>query len=283
MKPVPELAVGETWAYRARGHDPLVQVSIVRLGINTPARVLVRWVADEFEGAQDWVPPARLKAKWADVDEFRAREARWDAVQAEAQDLSEAMSSAVSTVFDLLIDEKLARLGYNSENSVPRIHDVAGLAASVDFDPEELRQAPAFEEAGDLISPISVAVDVARRAAERDPYRVLEYVEREEADAAREGIYGRFHRGRGPNGGTDISPEICRQVDEEHGKPVRAILREWCGAGPVDIRHEIAVFREETQRLQELATSALDALRTAGHVRTANRIERELGTPRKLP
>lgn len=56
MKPVPELAVGETWAYRARGQDPLVQVSIVRLGIKTPARVLVRWVADEFEGAQDWVP-----------------------------------------------------------------------------------------------------------------------------------------------------------------------------------------------------------------------------------
>ena len=228
------------------------------------------------------MPPARLKAKWADVDEFRAREARWDTVQAEAQDLSEAMSSAVSTVFDLLIDEKLASVRNNAENGVLRIHDVAGLAASVDFDPEELRQAPTFDEAGDLISPISVAVDVAHRAAERDPYRVLQYVEREEADAAREGIYGRFYRGRGPNGGTDISPEICRQVDEEHGKPCGR-LRKWCGAGPIDIRYEIAVLREETQRLQELSTSALDALRTAGHVRTANRIERELGTPRKLP
>jgi hypothetical protein len=52
------------------------------------------------------------------------------------------MSSAVSTVFDLLIDEKLASLGYNAENGVLRVHDVAGLAASVDFDPESLGRRP---------------------------------------------------------------------------------------------------------------------------------------------
>lgn len=283
MRPVPELAVGETWAYRARGQDPLLQVCVIRLGIKAPARVLIRWVDDEFEGAQEWVPPARLKVKWADVEEFRAREGRWDSVLAEAEDFSEAMSSAVSIVFDLLIDGVLATLGYNAESGVLRIHDLAGLAASLDLDPERLRQPPAFEEPGAVVAPISVAVSVARRAAERDPYRVLQYVEREEADAAREGIYGRFYRGRGPNGGTEISPEICRQVDEEHGRPVRAILREWCGAGPVDVRNEIAALRGEAERLQKLSTAALDALRDAGHVRTANRIAREMGTPRELP
>jgi hypothetical protein len=54
-------AVGELWAYRARQHDPLVQVAVVRLGARTPRRVLVRFVDEEFEGLQDWVPPARLK------------------------------------------------------------------------------------------------------------------------------------------------------------------------------------------------------------------------------
>lgn len=279
MRPQSELAIGETWAYRARGQDPLVQVSVVRLGIKAPARVLVRWVDDQFEGAQEWVPPARLKARWADVGRFQAREARWEAVQAESQDLPEVMSSAVETVFDLLIDKTLASLGYNAENGVLKIHDLDGLASFVDLNPKELSQPPAFEEAGDLIAPISVATSVARRAVERDPYRALQHVERAEADAAREGIYGRFYPGRGPNGGTDISPEICRAVDEEHGKPVRAILREWCGAGPVDVRKEIALLRKETERLQKLASGALDALRAAGHVRTANRIEREMGAP----
>jgi hypothetical protein len=283
LKLVPDLAVGESWAYRASGQDPLVQVSIVRLGIKAPPRVLVRWVADDFEGAQDWVPPARLKAKWADVEEFRAREGRWGAVQAEAQEFSEETSSAVSIVFDLLIDEKLATLGYNAENGVLKVHDLASLAALVELDPKDLGRAPAFEEAGGLVAPMSVAVSVALRAVERDPYRILRYVEREEADAAREAIHGRFYPGRGPRGGTEISPAICRQVDEEHGEPVRAILREWCGAEPVDVRKEIAALRDEAERLQKLATTALDALRAAGHVRTANRIEREMGTPREMP
>jgi hypothetical protein len=47
---VPEPAVGEAWAYRARNHDPLVRVVVVRFGVKTPRRVLVRFVDDEFEG-----------------------------------------------------------------------------------------------------------------------------------------------------------------------------------------------------------------------------------------
>jgi len=63
-------AAGELWAYRARGQDPLVQVAVVRLGVKTPQRVLVRFVDEEFEGQQDWVPPARLKVPWSGVDEY---------------------------------------------------------------------------------------------------------------------------------------------------------------------------------------------------------------------
>ena len=53
--------IGESWAYRARSIDQLVEVEVLRIGTSKPARVLVRFVADEFEGRRDWVPPARLK------------------------------------------------------------------------------------------------------------------------------------------------------------------------------------------------------------------------------
>lgn len=43
--------------------------------------MLVRWVDESFEGRQEWVSPARLKVLWAEVDEFRPREARWDRVR----------------------------------------------------------------------------------------------------------------------------------------------------------------------------------------------------------
>jgi hypothetical protein len=75
------------WAYRARGQDPLVQVAVVRLGVKTPQRVLVRFVDDEFEGRQDWVPPARLKVPWSGVDEYVARERRWDEMLRPSADL----------------------------------------------------------------------------------------------------------------------------------------------------------------------------------------------------
>ena len=72
--------------------------------------------------------------------------------------------------------------------------------------------------------------------------------------------------------------EICAQVDEEHGKPVRAVLRDWCGVEPVELRSELAEVRKETARLGALAESALDALRRSGQFKEADRLEREFGT-----
>jgi hypothetical protein len=73
---------------------------------------------------------------------------------------------------------------------------------------------------------------------------------------------------------------VCVQVDREHRQPVRALLREWCGQGPVDLRREIAGLRGEVSRLAALAQSALDALRRNGHVREAKHLETELGPVR---
>ncbi|MGB7871480.1 MAG: hypothetical protein WBM01_24985 [Mycobacterium sp.] len=52
----------------------------MKLGTQRPARVLVRFVDERFEGRQEWVPPARLKVSWAAVGVFREREARWDRI-----------------------------------------------------------------------------------------------------------------------------------------------------------------------------------------------------------
>ena len=41
--------VDESWAYRARSVDPLVEVRVVKVGVRKPARVRVRFVGDEFE------------------------------------------------------------------------------------------------------------------------------------------------------------------------------------------------------------------------------------------
>ena len=279
---VTEPAIGEVWAYRARHHDPLVQVRVVRFGAKTPRRVLVRFVDEEFEGLQDWVPPSRLKVPWSGTAEFEARERRWDAVVAPSPpDHDGPEESAADTVIHLLIAPELATTGWNATRGTIRIHNVAGLAAFLDVDQSELEaNVISFEEEGDLISPWPITLAIARRAAERDPHRVLRYVDKEEADAQREATYGSWYRRRGAPD-DHISAEICASVDEEHGQPVRALLREWCGASAVDQRREISSLREEAARAAAIAQAAVELLRRHGHPRDANRLEREVADLRR--
>jgi transposase len=270
-------AVGEAWAYRARSNDPLVQVVAVRIGVKTPKRVLIRFVDDEFEGRQEWVPPGRLKARWQDVDEFTKRERRWEAVMSASPQADSPEETAAGVIFDLLIDPGLAGLGYNATSGIVTIRDVARLAAHLDLDPYELRADPlSFEEDGCVVAPSSITGLVAKRAAERDPDAVLRYVEREEADARRESIFGRDYRRRGMDSPWHVSAEICAQVDEEHGRPVRAVLRQWCGREAVGLRSELDELRKEVLRLSTVLGSAVDALRRSGAHREAARIERAL-------
>jgi hypothetical protein len=51
----------QRWAYRARQVDELVEVSVVRLGTQKLARILVRFVDDAFEGREEWVWGSRTR------------------------------------------------------------------------------------------------------------------------------------------------------------------------------------------------------------------------------
>ena len=125
---VDEVEVGQCWAYRARGTDSLVQVCVLRIGTKRPARALVRFVADEFEGREDWVPPSRLKAPWPEVEDFLARERRWLAVIDASPVRDTPVDYAAGHAFDTLVPRELATTGSNSTAGVSRIHDVDGLA-----------------------------------------------------------------------------------------------------------------------------------------------------------
>ena len=50
-------------------NDALAQVTVVRLCTQRLARVLVKFTDEAFEGRQEWMPTARLKAHWEHVNE----------------------------------------------------------------------------------------------------------------------------------------------------------------------------------------------------------------------
>lgn len=274
-----EPSVSEAWAYRAHDDESLVEVVVVRIGVKRPRRILVRFVDDEFEGRQEWVPPGRLKARWQDLEAFTAWEGQWKAVIGVSPERDAPEEWAAGVVFDLLIDPSLATLGYNATGGVVTTCDVAGLAAHLGLDPGDLRADPlSFEENGCVVASWSIASLIARRAAERYPDPLLRYVERDEAEARRDAIVGRHYPRRGRADPWDVSAKICVQVDEEHGKPVRAVLRNWCGEEAVGVRSELDELRKELRWLSTLAQSAADALRRSGAPREAARLDRELAS-----
>ncbi|MFI5259061.1 MAG: hypothetical protein ACHQ01_05565 [Candidatus Limnocylindrales bacterium] len=270
-----EFALGSRWAYRAASQDELIEVEVLRLGVKKPARLLVRWVANEFEGHQDWVPPSRLKVPRERVDDLRAWASRWAAAQEPAAATPELLRDATDYVIESLVDPDVAEMGYNAQRGVIKIHQVDRLAALLDIDVGSLRADPrSFEEAGTLIAPITAAIAVAQSAASAWPVKVLAEIEEEEAQARHDAAHGRFVRLRRK---TDewIPGEVCERIDAER-QPLRNLLREWCGAGPGSVRAEIGELREEAQRLRALTRKAIDELRASGHRKKAADLEQEL-------
>jgi hypothetical protein len=272
------MEIGEVWAYRARSLDPLVGVEVLRHGTKKPARALVRFVDIEFEGRQEWVPPGRLKVLWSEVAEFIADEARWEAVTAESpRDTPEA--SAAWLVFDLVVDEELAVLeSYRAPYL--RVVNAQALADWLGWAPSDLRSHPASfdSEGGDLISPWTTAMAVARRAAELSPARLLDYVDKEERDAAREAVYGRHYASSGRRRERFTATERWIEVDNENGRAVRNLLRTWCGAETVTEREELNALWHEIRRVGQVAEEAIEALRAAGRAGNADRLRTKLDT-----
>src|SRR5690349_7155327 len=107
---VPQVA--EAWAYRARQSDELVEVTVLRFGSQRPARVLVQFANDRFEGRQEWVPPARLKVLWASVGEFRQREERWSHLYEAGIPDDDARFGAAEQVVELVLDDAQVAIMY---------------------------------------------------------------------------------------------------------------------------------------------------------------------------
>lgn len=270
--------VGESWAYRVRGVDPLVEVRVVRVGTQKPARVLVRFVDEEFEGREDWVPPARLKVPWKDVDEFRTKEDRWNRIYAAGPGRDDPREDAAGEVFELLIDPELASLGYHTGGSISITRPEA-LALELGLELEQLVGDPdAFIEDGAVIAPWPVTELVIRAAIQRNPEPVLQRVWSEEAQTRNEAIHGR-HSAMRRGESYYVSPERCVEFDNEYAKPIREVLRSWCGTDAIERFDELVELRKEIRRVGDVAQRAIDALRYSGRESHAAELERELGTP----
>jgi hypothetical protein len=208
-----DLAAGQSWAYRARQVDDVVEVEVLKLGTQRPPRVLVHFGDERFEGRQEWVPPARLKVRWEAVDAFRASEARWDRVFDLGRGFDDPADGAATEVFTALIADDIARMEYR-EAGACRITDSGRLTELTGLDAAVWTQCPeGFTEGPDLGVPWPVTEQIAAAAARRNPAPILEAVHNEEGEARYHAVHGHCYRGRGSRSDRTIPAEICIKVD----------------------------------------------------------------------
>jgi hypothetical protein len=272
--------IGESWAYRARSIDQPVEVRVLRIGTGKPTSVQVRFVAAEFEGREEWVPPARLKVPWSAVDEFTARERRWDAVIEVSWIRDTAEHFAASAVFHALIDESLATIGFNNRAGVATIHDLDGLARFLEVDPGQLRaDSRSFIEDDALVVPWSITQLIVQRAAQRNPDRILRRRERRSraraAQSPRSNLCNLAHEA----GLAHRREYFVESEDEPDNRPCWDLLRQWCGVEAATRRDELHELRKEVARLGSLMQQAIACLRAAKQIHDADRLERAFGVP----
>jgi hypothetical protein len=204
---------------------------------------------------------------------------RWEAVTAESP-LETTDINAAELVFERVVDDQLAVLDGSYRCPYLRVVNPQALAEWLGWTPSDLRSHPTTfdDDGGDLIAPWSTARAVAERAAEISPTRILDYVDKEERGAAQEAIHGHgFASSRGSKG--FIEPDQCIEYDKEHNRPVRNLLRTWCGTAAVTEREELNVLQQEIRRVGEVAEEAIKALRAAGSARDADRLDAKLDSP----
>jgi hypothetical protein len=279
MAQIPDQQLGECWAYRARQVDDLVPVEVLKIGTQRPARVLIQFLDDKFEGRQEWVPPARLKVRWDNVVAFRDREDRWERVWDIGVGLDDPGEDAARQVFDALVDRDLVHIGYR-EGGACRVGDPARLAEITGLSPETWTEChEAFQEDGELVLPWPITERIAAALAQQNPRPLLDAALEEEHRCRHRAIHGQVYPGRGGKAASTISPEICRDVDDKYVRPRIAIVRRWCGADAVDRYDELAELRKEIHRVGHVAEEAISALRQAGQGWKADHLARQLGTP----
>ena len=126
-----------------------------------------------------------------------------------------------------------------------------------------------------FIIPWPVALLAAESLAQRQPDAVADAVDRDEREFQQEAIHGHHYGGR--SGEWDVPPERVIAYDDEYGKPVRELLRAWCGAKAVSRLDELRALRVEIKRVGQIAEQAIRSLRDHGFPGEAEDLMNTLG------
>lgn len=264
--------VGEVWAWRS-GTGSMIGVTVLQWGVRrTPPRhayVKVQF-PDERLPSEGWLTPSRLVSRWEDLGAYLMMQAKWDAVTADNPPKDSSEEAAARTVFDELIPARVAEMEGSSRGPILYVYESVRLAQLSGLDEAVWTQyRGGFQLAGGPnVAPWPATLRVAQEVAKRDPQPLLQIVDAEEERVQLEAANGRWTdwaRGQTPR--MWMSPRDAEEEDLRvpYGKPMRDILRTWCGTEPCGALGGLhAAARSNLVAVHEAAWQAVAAMSSAG-------------------
>ncbi|MFD7232142.1 hypothetical protein [Streptomyces sp. NPDC059881] len=256
----------------------------MKIGTQRPLRVKVRFVAEEAEGQQEWVSPARLRVRWEVCEAWLERERVWNDLIHDCPEDEDVDFIAAIYVYDACPRDEMFSLKQSGRDAgLLYVYEPAALAERLGVQPTLFTSDPRalVDDDGTITAPWPTTLEVMRRLAAAHAELLVQSLARDEEKRRQRAIHGQYYPGRGKREGTFISPEICIDVDRTY-KPGRDLVRTWCGAETIDQHTELTALRQEVARIGSVAEEAITALHDTGQTATARQLEQKLGVPAAL-
>ena len=137
------MEVGEVWAYRENVRAEFTPVKILAHGTNPRRkRTKVKFLDDQHEGIEEWYPTGRLWCPWKEVDEFKARQQRWDnLIEDDRPDLNEDFAACL--LYEALTPGVADIYGANM-TGISEIQDLPALLEMLGWPEERITDTPGY-------------------------------------------------------------------------------------------------------------------------------------------
>lgn len=245
---------GAEWIFRSQDEGPSRRVRIVgEHRTPTTIQMEIEHLEGPRSGQRATVGLRRLKGPWAGVEEFDARERRRGEIERSHRASHRPDYSAALVVLAAVVPETVmtARAFPGSRMTV---HDQEALAALCGAPFSELvREEESLTTEDGVVVSADAAVRIAKAACTANPgLLTTELLKRE-----RRLLLVPYHR------------EV-RAAAEEDGAV--AVLHDWCGTQPSEIRLRIVALENELAWQRSLVREATDLLRACGVVALADNL-----------
>lgn len=268
-------SVGQTSGHgdRARNRgEPVRPVEVVREGFPRSGKVRTRYLDDDQEGLEEWVPKIRLVCRWEEAGAFQEGERRLLLAYEASGAIEETVPfRAAEWVFSAMYDvfgRELVMSGWRGiERELVTIRDFGNSAREMHLDPKQLLSEPyAFvDRHGNYWAPGTVAERIARLLCQRFPKEILRSVQADEQKWRQETVTY-----------SDSSQEAFHRKWLDAHKPMSSLVREWCGEKAAKEFDEVTALREKIRRLRALVQSTAAWIREAGHPVKASTLLKQL-------